>query len=184
MSTQTQICNLALRLLGAERITALTDKGESARVLNDVYELIRDEVLAAHPWNFACKRVALALLAETPAYGYTYVFALPVGCLRVLETEDNTEYQVEGGKLLTNEATVSIKYIYQVTTSTSFTPGFISAFATRLASEIALPITNNPQLPNVMYQQYLDKLRLAKSIDGQEGTIVIKEDTSWIDDRE
>lgn len=185
MATQVQICNLALRALGAQQITAITDSVESARILNDVYTLIRDEVLVQHPWNFAIKRASLVEDATAPTYGYDNRFILPVDCLRVIETEDYTEYQVEGGYLLTDETSVKIKYIAQITTSSSFSPGFVSAFAMRLAAEVAFPLTNNAQLAAEKFKEYEDRLKMAKSADGQEGTIIVEEDNSWIEeDRE
>lgn len=65
MATKIQIYNAALRLLSIARITSAEQTAESneqARVLNDLYEMVRDEVLASHPWNFAIKRATLTEL--------------------------------------------------------------------------------------------------------------------------
>ena len=43
MATSTQIINLALRSIGVKRITAISDSVESARVMNDLYDLCRDD---------------------------------------------------------------------------------------------------------------------------------------------
>jgi hypothetical protein len=176
---------MALRSIGGQRITSLTETGnEAARILNDIYALIRDEVLSAYPWNFAIKRDTLALSATTPEYGYSYAYALPVDCLRVIQMEDDSEFKVEGDLLLTDESEAKIKYIAQITDASAYSPTFVSAFATRLASEIAYPLANSTALAGEKYQEYLDKLRLAKSTDSQEGTAEAEEDNSWLDERQ
>jgi len=60
-----EIANLALGLLGAKRITALTQSVEEARVINNVYDTVRDTVLSEHAWSFAQKRVALTDITRT-----------------------------------------------------------------------------------------------------------------------
>jgi hypothetical protein len=63
--TKLQACNVALRILGAKPITAANltaEDTEEARQINDVYDLILDEVLTAHPWNFAIQRASLTEL--------------------------------------------------------------------------------------------------------------------------
>lgn len=64
-SSKVDIANLALGTIGATRITALTQAIEEARVVNNVYDSVRDEVLMEHPWSFAQKRVALVDMTRT-----------------------------------------------------------------------------------------------------------------------
>jgi hypothetical protein len=52
-------------MIGATRITALTQAIEEARVVNNVYDSVRDEVLMEHPWSFSQKRVALTDMTRT-----------------------------------------------------------------------------------------------------------------------
>lgn len=54
-----EICNNALALIGARRITALTDPSKEARTCNDAYDGCRKAVLRLHPWNFATVRVRI-----------------------------------------------------------------------------------------------------------------------------
>jgi len=60
------IANVALSKIGAQRIVAFNENTENARLLNAIYGTIRDEVLRAHPWNFAIKRSAPALCWSMP----------------------------------------------------------------------------------------------------------------------
>ncbi len=60
--TKIQIVNKALRLLGAERLTQVqltADSPEQARIVNDIYDSVLEEVLVSHPWNFAVKKAEL-----------------------------------------------------------------------------------------------------------------------------
>jgi hypothetical protein len=89
MATEVSICANALRRLGDDPITSLTDDTERARLCNAFYTDARDAVLRSHPFNFSITRTTLAQLSDTPAYGYDYQYALPTDpyCLRVLEME-------------------------------------------------------------------------------------------------
>ena len=60
-----ELANIALGMLGAKRITALTQSVEEARVINNVYDTIRDKVLCEHAWTFAQKRVDLTDMTRT-----------------------------------------------------------------------------------------------------------------------
>lgn len=63
--TKLSICNKALRLLGVAKITQSNldnNSNEQARILNDIYDSVLDEVLSSHPWNFAIKRATLTEL--------------------------------------------------------------------------------------------------------------------------
>lgn len=60
------IANIALSKIGAQRIVSFSENTENARLLNAIYGTIRDEVLRAHPWNFAITRTAPALCWSRP----------------------------------------------------------------------------------------------------------------------
>lgn len=186
MATQVQIYNIALRSIGAAQLTATTDDVESARILNDIYEHIRDEVLAAHPWNFAIIYSASLTIdtAAEPEFGYDYAYDLPSDCLRVIKMSVDEPFKKVGQHLYTDESEVYIEYISQVSTTTLFSPLFVTTLAARLAAEVAYPLSNSTDLAGAKYNEYLNKLKLARSVDAQEGTFEKDEETSWIDDRE
>lgn len=261
MATELQIDNLALRLIGVARVTSANlsaEDNEQARILNDVYDIILDEVLAAHPWNFAIARATLTELggvittwtaqgtanvwqaalttepasvkfngtegteqtsiaacnaedywywvsnvlyvystsdpdtaydspgieAVIPEFEWDHAFSLPSDCLRVIRMEnDDAEFVREGNRLFTDDDTAKIQYIAQITDTTKYTPAFITAFATRLAAEIAFPLTNSLAGTQAMYKLYLDKLRIAKGVDAQEGSGRELKDLTWEDAR-
>lgn len=169
MASKVQIVNLALTKIGSSRIASLTEDSEQARKSNAVYDLIRNEVMSAHPWNFAITRTSLAALDETPSFDYDYQFLLPSDCLRVLSTdEEEDKWEVANGKILYDDDSIKIKYIKKITDTTKYSPGFVEALSARLAAELAYPIADSSTLSQEMFKLYLDKLKIAKSQDAQE----------------
>ena len=86
MSTILEICNSALIKLGVEPITSLdplVDDSKAARLCAATYEMIRDDLLASHYWNFAMKRATLVVNATGPLYDYSYAYDLPADSLRI-----------------------------------------------------------------------------------------------------
>ncbi len=255
-NSQVSICNAALRQLGVAKITALSDSVEQARILTDIYDAILDEVLAAHPWNFAIKRATLTALGGTittwtasgttnvwqaaltteparvefdgiegdeqasavacdaaynwywasnvlyvystsdadtafskieafiPEFDWDYAYSLPSDCLRIIKAEDDVDFIKEATYLLSNESTLKIKYIAQITDPTKYPPAFVTMLIMRLAAEIAYPLTNDVQKAQDIYKLYLDRLRTAKAIDAQEGISDDQQDESnWQEGR-
>jgi len=56
---QLAIANAALRKLGAEEVSSLSDSTKSAQVMNTRVEPAKQAVLRVHPWNFATRRIKL-----------------------------------------------------------------------------------------------------------------------------
>lgn len=171
MSSNVEIANLALSRLGADLILALDEDTENGRKVNAIYEIVRDIMLAKHPWNFALKRVSLALLSETPNFGFDSVFQLPPDYLRVIKTDQATDvdYKIEGKKLYTDVGEIKIQYIFQVTDPVEFSQGFVDAFYSELAAWLAYPITNNRGFADDIQKLAFANLKVAKSQDAQEG---------------
>ena len=161
------ICSNALGYLGAQPITSLTDDpSERAKICNRVYATTRNALLQEHGWNFATVRVALNLLVDTPAWGYTSQFQLPVGLLQVVETDPkDLDYRIEGDKLLCNESAVNLKYIKEVTDPLLFSSHFVTALEYKLASVLAIPITGDVAKAQAMAGFLSDSLGKSKNLD-------------------
>ena len=177
MATEVSICSNALRILGDDPITSLTDDTERARLCNSLYEPARDAVLRSHPWNFAITRATLGQLSTTPAYEYAYQYSLPTDpyCLRVLSMEyQDYVFKIEhlagtGRVLLTDEGTAKILYIARVSDTAQFDSLFVDTLTAKMALELSFPVTNSVTLQAQMQKLYQLKLSEARSIDGQEG---------------
>jgi len=185
MPSEVDISSTALTKLGAAPITSFDDGTDRSNLCRDYYPNVRDAVLRAYPWNCAVQRMALALDASAPLYGYSYKFALPVipYCLRVLETEDDVEYKIEGRYLLCDDSAVNIKFIARITDPGLFDSLLVEAIQARLAAELAYPITGSPTLGQAMWQLYAEKLREARGVDGMEGVADYWESNALIEVR-
>ena len=170
MASVVQICNSALNQLGAASITALTDNSKNARLCNERYNTVRDSVFRSHPWNSLIKRIQLAQNTATPVYGFSYQFNLPSDCLRVLTIDAyNSDFKVEGRKILCNESSIKLIYVSQVTDPNEMDVLLRETIAAALAADIAYAITANLQVTKLMQERYEFKISEARHADASEG---------------
>ena len=151
-----QICNLALMKFGNLSITSITaPTNKEERTCQVFYPVIRDELVAAHPWNFAMKRADIsAQLADTPPFGFDFAYQLPTDCLRVWEMQGAEEWVVESGQLLTNQdVEIFIRYIRVVEDTGSFPPAFVNCLATRLAAELAAKLSDDKPMRQALLEE-------------------------------
>ena len=179
MTSNVDICNSALNMVGASIITSLTEDSKAARVCNQRFTFVRDAVMRAHPWNCLIRRVKLAKDATAPGYKFANRYSLPADpyCLRVLTVSDDgdderrdIEYKVEGERyLLTDEGTLYIQYVARDEDPNNWDFLLIEALAARMASEIAYPLVGSSTLATNMFAMYEIKLKEARFADAQEG---------------
>lgn len=186
MADETSICNLALGRIGDERIISMDDASQSARYCKLFYSQTRDEVLRSHPWNFAIRRDTLTALASTPPFGWDYQYQIPSDLLRLLQFngwdawEPLDLYEIESGKLLTDESTAQIRYIFQITDTTLFDPLFTEALSLKLASKLSRPLTGTQALGEAILGEYQKMTApLARRIDG--GNARPKKKDQWVE---
>lgn len=172
-SSELEICNSALIKVGEGVISSLSDPTKPARVCAAQYTRIRDRLLAAHPWNFATKRVMLSTpLAQAPAYGYSFQFSVPTDCLRVLEVDTaDHKWEKEGTNIVTNASGVGMKYIAKVEDVSKYSVLFDELLALALAKDIAFSLSQNASLAEKLNADYKDMLRETRSFDAQEGGV-------------
>lgn len=184
MASKVGICNKALIEVGEANITSLTDNSKAARTCNAIYDMTLAAALRCHKWNFAIKRVALAELVAVPVFGFSKQFQLPADCLRVLTVDlPSTMFKVEGRALLTDASVVNLQYVALVEDPTQYDSLFVDYFALRLASDIAMTLTDNTALRDAIAAKAILALREARTIDGQEDIADIPVDGSWINAR-
>ena len=177
------ICNSALSKLGASRISSLTEQNKSARLCNEQYEKVRDDVLRSHNWNFATKRVALAVLATTPVYEYDFEYNLPVDCLKVIEVYPDIPFVIEGRKLLSNSNAVKIKYTYKNEDVYMYDANFLEALALKLAADLAYPLIQSVNKEEQLNAKFKEHLANSRTLDAQEGTPEESSNDIWLNAR-
>ena len=170
MASTVDICNGALNQLGATTILSLTEDSKNARLCNSRYTQVRDGVFRSHPWNCLQKRIELAADTTAPAWGFSYAYTLPSDCLRLLRILDyDSNYKVEGRKILSNTSSMKILYIARVTDPNEYDELLRETISAALAADIAYAVTSSNPVASNMYNLFQDKLKEARFVDATEG---------------
>lgn len=178
MTSEIDICNRALSRLGTRAtIAALSENSAEARTAAIWYAATRDALLRAADWNFARRRVALADLGAPPT-GWSFRYALPIDCLRLLRlapvTPDLTapHFEVAGAAtgrvVLCDEPAAEAIYTARVEDPTLFDAGFAAALVDQLAAHIAYPITQKTEVAVRLAQMARAAFAEAVAVDGGE----------------
>jgi hypothetical protein len=170
MASTVDICNGALNQLGATTILSLTEDSKNARLCNARYTQVRDALFRTHPWNCLQVRLELAASTTTPAWGFAYAYTLPANCLRLLRVLDyDSNYKVEGRKILSNASTMKILYISRITDPNEYDELLRETLSAALGADIAYAVTSNNTTSQNMILSYQEKLRDARFVDSTEG---------------
>lgn len=154
MPSKTDIANMALHRVGAQRIMDLSDAdSKSARVLRDFFEPAIREVGRLAEWQCLKDRATLTQLTDTPAFGWDYAYQLPATFLRLVKLngvayrgEPSDDHEIEGRRLLTDADTADIEFIAYKEETADYDPLFVKAVVAKLAAEIAVPIRQDEAL--------------------------------------
>lgn len=162
MVSVVSICNLALSNLGKDTINALPEATAEARACNQFYEHTRDTLLQSHPWRFAGKTQALALLTNDKPGAWLYAYKRPSDCLKVRwvrprymvggsqspQQEWMNAHEIEGETIYCNIETAHLRYTTLLTDPTKYPPLFVEALAWALTVRLAMPMTRDVKMRN------------------------------------
>ena len=154
-----QISNMAISLVGGSSITSFADPILEAEQCDLYYNVARRYCLENRDWTFAAETRRLTKDVMPISSEYTYSYALPADCLvvRVVAADANlrdvVEYQRQSNRVITDSATLYIRYTKDVTSSTLFSSGFATAVAHKLAEFIAPSITGDKGLKRTLMQE-------------------------------
>lgn len=182
MASKTGIANRAALKLGQPRVSNIdTDSSVVATTFADMWDQVRDALLQAYPWNFAIKRTVLSGSATTTdEWGWDYKATIPSDMLQLLEIEDSPDYQVENGKILSDEASLSIRYIARIETTNLYPPLFCELLAFQLAIEGCERIVQDLKMRTVLMQEMQIFMEKVLSSDAIENPPVEQEEDTWI----
>lgn len=175
MSSKSEICNMALLLLGEQPniVDVDTDATRNAGALKAAFDTARDALLREHNWNFALTQGTWAAVSPAPDFGYTnsYQFSADPFCLRFVRFDRDLHpgrpsWKVIGRTLRTDEGSpVYVEFIARVTDTAQFDPMFVSALAARLAWMTGYRITGKREAADEMRQITKDLARDARWAD-------------------
>jgi len=181
VSSETDICNLALQRLGAKSISNLTEDSPAGRACNRVYDHARDSELRAHSWSFARARVSLPAAATPPAFGFLQQYPLPSDYLRILPNALIDDWQIEGRSILTNTAApLLLVYIKRVTDPNMFDELFVALLVARIAMDISEALTQSNTKRQAAAEGYKLARADARKINAFERTSQKLPTDSWI----
>ena len=185
-ATKMQIFNAALRYIGEGRVESADEDSDNANILRDIYDQKRRALLRELPWNFAVKSVELAQTTNTPV-DYDYEYQLPADSLYYIGVQadrpDLITYEIRQDKLVTDESTFCLKYIYDITDTAQFDSLFVEALSFLLASAIAIPRTGDPAILNAMANGYQQAVVKARGMNMSESRTELRRPQSFIDVR-
>ena len=139
MTSNVEICNVALARVDRQRITNLLDGSPSANDCSVIFQPTRQELLRGHDWNFARARQKLARLSAAPTYEFQYAYQLPTDWLATRAVHDSEDggvspvYRAEGQTLLADAEDIYLTYTKDVSDAAAMPADFRSLFAYRLA---------------------------------------------------
>ena len=187
MASKTEIANRGLSKLGHGRVSNIeTDNTKAAKVMNEMWDIVRNSLLTSYPWNFAIVRSSLAKDAEAPAWGYANQYTPPSDFLALLEIKNDPDYRVEadsvnGLKIVTDAgAPLKIRYIRLVENTGEYDPLFADALAAKLAVEACEILTQSNKKKEILIQEYRAALDAAYKSDAIQDPSQNLRDDEWL----
>lgn len=181
-TSDADICNLAMGLLRCSDIVSDIDSpsSDTEGLCSRWYVLTRQSLLREFIWNFAKTRGTLSRV-ETPSFGFTDAYQMPVSLLRVniIATSSGTrieEYTIEGRKILVDAdgaSTIRIVYQQDIESVSQMDPLFVDMFSQKLAWRIAYQITQKLSITDKMRDTYMMTAQSAIAVDGQESPPIL-----------
>lgn len=171
MTSKVDVFNMAAARIGVfnKRIDDPDADTKVAQVCSMFYDDMLDYVLIEFPWKFAERRVMLADLG-TPPTNWAYRYAYPSDCvqaryitypgLRNPRVEQQVPFQIgtdgTAREIYTDMPPEAAELVYtaRITDLNLWGAVAISAFAYKLAAEIAMPMSVKPDIANSALSGY------------------------------
>lgn len=157
MATKLSIWNNALNRVGVTQyIASVNENSTEAKVCRQVYEDVRDRVLAAFKWPFATRTADLQDIG-TPPSNWEYRYRYPNDCITAYDIngfdialgDPRVPFEIVADPAANeraihcNENPASLTYVYRVINESMFPATFANCISWLLASEIAVPLQAN-----------------------------------------
>lgn len=177
MASKIDIFNMALSHIGTSQTVADEQERSVERITcSRFYDTSRDALLAYKDmdWNFARARVALADIGSPPeSWGFRYSY--PNDCVNALAIDFpgmrypadrfmvpfQVEWDAAGRVILTDQQEAVLLYVKRVAEAERYPAPFVEAMAMRLASFIAMPLKNDPNLAQLLAQRAEESAQVA-----------------------
>ncbi|MGM9993299.1 MAG: hypothetical protein ACI37R_01055 [Candidatus Avigastranaerophilus sp.] len=193
--TKAKIFNIALKNLRVSiSVQNSNQSDKNTIILNEYYDIAKEQVLKDFDWNFASSYRELTLTGNIPMNPkFLYEYDYPNDCIFAHELisyidEDISEFEVaansSGQKVINANITPAVlRYTKAVENEIFFSTEFTMALCWYLAFLAAPAITGNRSIQSDCLNVYTSIISKAKSINASEGYIKNKDNCSWIDIR-
>lgn len=170
--TRTYVTNLALALIGTERIEDYNDDDAAAALARDVWDVCVLECLEAHEWRWAAETTQLQQ-GTNPDVGYDHKYQLPANFARInavyssstmLQGEIIEDWEIRGGWLHTDSDYVFIDYVRDDVAIGAWPAYFAQYVAAVLAFHISSTQKSTSETER-FYQVAMQRLGIARSRD-------------------
>lgn len=174
MNINWEIVNRALNKIGEEPILEEEKKEKTSTRIRLVYDFYLSTILETlhnTAWTSQIKRTKLICAEVENLTDYENVYILPIDCAKPIALKDNSEYKVEGNFLYTNSEENILIYVsnskkipidndeenieedYPEYNEMIFDPLLSEYIETKLAAKMALKITGNNNIYQLLYQE-------------------------------
>jgi hypothetical protein len=187
--SQLDIVNIALGNLKQRSISSMAEVSVQAEEANRAYEPCRKEVLRGHDWGFATNVKALALnvtylASDTGLYAgkWQYAYVHPSNVVAVWHVYNESTTDKDNGEefriiyddvnnekvILTNCEDALGECTFDLQDTTLFDANFVTAFAYRLAANMAPNLTGDDSIAADMLKAYNLTIQEAERINSYE----------------
>lgn len=187
-TTQTQIANRALQILGYQRISSITENSRGAIAINRAYQPVLLKTLRDNYWSFAIMRAILPAAVQKPAFGPAAYFPLPGDFLHLAPPDDLSpnirafvpgvngpsfgrapdDWQIENmgtGQLAiasNEQGPIYVRYVSSNVTESMFDVSFAEALSANLAFETCEELTQSNSKLAAAEKSYDDAIKQAR----------------------
>ena len=197
MSTEIDICNLALARLGDSATVASIDPPEGSAQADHCarfYPIARGVVLESHNWLFSTKRKRLALLSAD-AFNWSYAYAVPSNSLKIISVlpynggseDESQEYEIEAGDssnvILTNQGDAVAKFTELVTDPARYSNLVVDALAWLVGAYVGGPLLKGDvgvAASRACFSAYQVAIEKAKAFDANQRRVRPEHTPDWI----
>lgn len=157
-TTKINIINLSLAYLQQLPVNSFSEEQPpKITALAAMYDVVKVKCLQKTIWSFALKTQRLSRISDPSDYpNYMYMYQLPDDCLTVWQLyvgayQTQTNYQLIGRRIYSNEPSLSLLYVFPQTEN-FFTAPFEDYVALQLAAQAGLLFTQDKALAENLYE--------------------------------
>lgn len=199
ISSETEICNLALLKVGQNTISSyddINDQSIQAQLCRYTYDQARQSLLSQYQWSFACTESNLSKILGQSPIKYNFRYSLPEGFLRLVTLYDSSNreiiantgykpaYDIQSGELLTDIDGCKIKYVFDQETVSQMSPLFIDALVLNIATRITKLLNDSSAYLQQLQQDYQMTFMQAKIEDARQKQInQVQSYPMWMESR-